>query len=362
MKKALFIDRDGTILTEPEDEQVDSLEKFSFLPGVITSLARISKELDFEFVLVTNQDGLGTASFPEDSFWPVQNKMVEILRGEGIIFKEIFIDRHFPEENSPARKPGTAMLTKYLAKGVDLDSSFVIGDRETDVELAMNLGCKAIFIGVKKPDNAILATDNWHDVYLFLKGRLRKASVLRETRETSIFVELNLDGSGHSEISTGIGFFDHMLDQIPNHGKVDLTVKVKGDLHVDEHHTIEDVALALGSAFTEALGKKKSIERYAFVLPMDDCLATVAVDFGGRPRLVWNVGFKREMIGEMPTEMVSHFFKSFSDNAGCNLNISADGENEHHKIESIFKAFSRSIGMAIRKTDYYSVPSSKGSI
>jgi imidazoleglycerol-phosphate dehydratase/histidinol-phosphatase len=362
MKKVLFIDRDGTILIEPEDEQVDSLEKFSFLPGVITSLAKISKELDFELVMVTNQDGLGTPSFPEDTFWPGQNKMLQILSGEGIIFKEIFIDNHFPEDNAPTRKPGTAMLTKYLAGGVDLDSSYVIGDRETDIELAINLGCEAIYIGEKKPKSAILATSSWNEIYSFLKSKPRKSSVIRETKETSILVDLNLDGSGESEISTGIGFFDHMLDQIPNHAKVNLKVKVKGDLHVDEHHTIEDVALALGSAFTEALGKKKGIERYAFVLPMDDCLATVAIDFGGRPWLVWDVSFAREMIGEMPSEMVFHFFKSFSDNARCNLNISADGDNDHHKIESVFKAFSKSIGMAIRKTDNYSVPSSKGSI
>ena len=362
MKKVLFIDRDGTILSEPEDEQVDSLEKFSFLPGVITSLAKISKELDFEFVMVTNQDGLGTPSFPEDTFWPGQNKMLQILKGEGIIFKEIFIDKHFPEDNAPTRKPGTAMLTRYLAGGVDLDSSYVIGDRETDIELALNLGCNAIYIGSKKQKNTILSTSSWNEIYSFLKSKPRKSSVLRETKETSILVDLNLDGSGESDISTGIGFFDHMLDQIPNHAKVDLKVKVKGDLHVDEHHTIEDVALALGSAFTEALGKKKGIERYAFVLPMDDCLATVAIDFGGRPWLVWDVSFAREIIGEMPSEMVFHFFKSFSDNARCNLNISADGDNDHHKIESVFKAFSRSIGMAIRKTDNYSVPSSKGSI
>lgn len=281
MKKVLFIDRDGTILTEPADEQVDSLEKFSFLPGVITSLSKIARELDFELVIVTNQDGLGTASFPEDTFWPVQNKMIEILKGEGIIFKEIFIDKHFPSENSPERKPGTAMLTKYLSAGLDLDSSYVIGDRATDVELALNLGCKAIYIGKNKQHDAVLSTDNWNEIYSYLKSKPRKASVFRETKETSIFVDLNLDGSGKSNIDTGIGFFDHMLDQIPNHSMVDLTVKVKGDLHVDEHHTIEDVALALGSVFSEALGIKKGIGRYAFVLPMDDCLARVAIDFGG---------------------------------------------------------------------------------
>jgi imidazoleglycerol-phosphate dehydratase/histidinol-phosphatase len=347
---------------EPADEQVDSFEKFSFLPGVISSLSKISKELDFELVMVTNQDGLGTTSFPEETFWPVQNKMLEILKGEGIFFREIFIDNHFPGDNAPTRKPGTAMLTRYLAGGIDLDSSYVIGDRETDAELAANLGCNAIFIGKKALKSAVLSTESWNEVYSFLKSKPRKAVIDRETKETSILVELNLDGSGKSDINTGIGFFDHLLDQIPNHAKVDLTVKVKGDLHVDEHHTIEDVALALGSAFSEALGKKKGIERYAFVLPMDDCLARVAIDFGGRPWLVWDVTFNREMIGEMPAEMASHFFKSFSDNAKCTLNISAEGTNEHHKIESVFKAFSRSIGMAVRKTDNYSVPSSKGSI
>jgi imidazoleglycerol-phosphate dehydratase/histidinol-phosphatase len=362
MKKVLFIDRDGTILKEPEDEQVDSFEKFSFLPGAIGSLSRISKELDFEIVMVTNQDGLGTASFPDEAFWPLQNKMLEILKGEGVVFADIFIDRSFPEDNAPTRKPGTAMLTRYLAQGIDLASSYVIGDRESDVKFSVNLGCNAIFIGKKKSEKAELVTESWEEIYSFLKNKPRKAAIKRETSETSVFVELNLDGSGKSDINTGIGFFDHLLEQIPNHGKVDLAVKVKGDLHVDEHHTIEDVALSLGSAFSEALGKKKGIGRYGFVLPMDECLASVAIDFGGRPYLVWEAGFTREKIGDMPVEMFSHFFRSFSDNAKCTLNISASGSNEHHIIESVFKAFSRAINMAVRQTGNYSIPSSKGSL
>ncbi|MGD0583808.1 MAG: bifunctional histidinol-phosphatase/imidazoleglycerol-phosphate dehydratase HisB [Bacteroidales bacterium] len=362
MKRVLFIDRDGTILTEPEGDQVDSFEKFSFLPGAIGSLSRISKELDFELVMVTNQDGLGTASFPEDTFWPVQNKMLEIMRGEGIIFAEVFIDRTFPEERSATRKPGTAMLTKYIAGGIDLASSWVIGDRDSDVELAANIGCNSIVIGKKTSVSATLSAEKWDDIYSFLKSKPRKVAITRETSETSVFVELNLDGTGKSDITTGIGFFDHLLEQIPNHGKFDLTIKVRGDLHVDEHHTTEDVALALGSAFSEALGKKKGIERYAFVLPMDECLATVAVDFGGRPWLVWNAGFRREKIGDMPVEMFSHFFKSFTDNAKCSLNIKVEGSNEHHMIESVFKAFARSSAMAVKQTDNYSIPSSKGSI
>jgi imidazoleglycerol-phosphate dehydratase/histidinol-phosphatase len=362
MKKVLFIDRDGTIIEEPEDEQIDSFEKFIFLPGVITSLSNIYKQTDFEFVMVTNQDGLGTASFPEETFWPVQSKMIKILEREGIRFSEVFIDPSFPEEKSPARKPGTAMVTKFLATGVDLSSSFVIGDKLTDVEFAKNLGCKAILIGGKKSDEAVLSTNDWNEIYRYLKSIPRRSSVERSTRETSIKVELDLDGSGKSEIKTGIGFFNHLLEQIPNHGKFDLGIDVSGDLHVDEHHTIEDVALALGSAFSEALGKKKGINRYGFLLPMDDCLAQVAIDFGGRPWLEWNADFSREKVGEMPTEMFSHFFRSFCDNARCNLNIKADGENEHHKIEAIFKAFSRAVSMAVKQTDNYSIPSSKGSL
>ena len=362
MKKVLFIDRDGTIITEPPDEQVDSFDKFHFLPGAITALAGIARELDFELVMVTNQDGLGTASYPEETFWPIQNKMIEILKGEGIEFGEIFIDRTLPREKAPTRKPGTAMLIKYLAQGVDLKSSYVIGDRDTDIELARNLGCNAIFIGKRKHGSAQLSTDRWDEIYSYLKKIPRKASVTRETSETSVCVEANIDGTGRSEISTGIGFFDHLLEQIPNHGKIDLAIKVRGDLHVDEHHTVEDVALALGSVIAEALGKKKGIERYSFVLPMDESLASVAVDFGGRPWLTWDVKFDREMIGEMPTEMFSHFFKSFTDTAKCSLNIKASGSNEHHMAESIFKAFARTIGMAVKRTGDYSIPSSKGTI
>jgi imidazoleglycerol-phosphate dehydratase / histidinol-phosphatase len=362
MKKVLFIDRDGTILKEPEDEQVDSLEKLAFLPFAITSLSNIYKQLDYEFVMVTNQDGLGTSSFPEETFWPAQNMMVDILKGEGIIFSEIFIDRSFPEEKAPTRKPGTALLTKYLASGVDLSSSYVIGDRLTDVELAKNLGCKAILVGSRQSDDAVLSTNDWNEVFRYLRSIPRRSVVERITRETNIRVELDLDGTGKSDIKTGIGFFDHLLEQIPNHGKVDLKIDATGDLHVDEHHTIEDIALALGSAFYGALGKKKGITRYGFILPMDDSLAQVAIDFGGRPWLEWNAEFTREKVGELPTEMFSHFFRSFCDTAKCNLNISATGENEHHKIESVFKAFSKAMAMAIKQTDNYSIPSSKGSL
>ncbi len=362
MKRVLFVDRDGTILKEPEDEQVDSLEKFSFLPGVITALAKISEETDYELVMVTNQDGLGTRSFPEETFWPSHNKMLEILKGEGVIFSEMFIDRTFPEDKAPTRKPGTAMLTKYLAQGIDLDSSFVIGDRLTDVELAKNLGCRSILIGKKNEADADLCTDNWKEVVSFLKATPRIASVTRKTKETSISIQLNLDGSGKNSISTGIGFFDHLLLQIAKHSDVDLVINAKGDLETDEHHTIEDIGIALGEAFHKALGSKKGIERYGFVLPMDDCLARVAVDFGGRPWIVWKAKFKREKIGELPTEMFSHFFKSFSVGAKCNLNIKAAGENEHHKIEAIFKAFAKAVKMAIKKTDNFNIPSSKGSL
>jgi imidazoleglycerol-phosphate dehydratase/histidinol-phosphatase len=362
MKKVLFIDRDSTIIAEPEDKQVDSFEKLNFLPRVITSLSNICQQTDYELVMITNQDGLGTSSFPEETFWPVHEKMISILGGEGIKFSEVFIDRSLPEENAPTRKPGTALLTRYLASGVDLESSYVIGDRITDVELAKNLGCKAILIGNEKSDAAVLCTDDWNEIYRYLKGIQRRAIVERKTSETSVRVEVNIDGSGKSNIKTGIGFFDHLLEQIPNHGKIDLVVNVKGDLHVDEHHTIEDTGLALGSAFSEALGKKKGINRYGFLLPMDDCLAQAAIDFGGRPWLEWKAEFKREKIGEMPSEMFNHFFRSFCDTAKCNLNIIADGGNEHHKIESIFKAFSRAVSMAVKQNDNYSIPSSKGSL
>jgi imidazoleglycerol-phosphate dehydratase/histidinol-phosphatase len=362
MKKVLFIDRDGTIITEPEDEQVDSFEKLSFLPGAISCLSKIAKETDYELVMVTNQDGLGTASYPEATFWPVHNKMLQILRGEGIVFTEIFIDRTLPSQNAPTRKPDTAMLVNFLAKGIDLDSSYVIGDRLTDVELAKNIGCKALFISSDRSPEAELSTTDWADIYKFLKETPRIAASERKTSETQITVELNLDGSGNSSVDTGIGFFDHMLEQIARHGNIDLNIKVKGDLEIDEHHTVEDVAITFGETILKALGGKKGIERYSFVLPMDDCLAQVALDFGGRPWLVWDAEFKREKIGEMPAELFFHFFKSFSDNAKCNLNIRAEGQNEHHKIEAIFKAFAKAIKMAVKKTDNYKLPTTKGTL
>ena len=346
MKKALFIDRDGTIIVEPEDEQLDSFEKLVFLPGAISCLSKIAKETDFELVMITNQNGLGTQSFPEDTFWPVHNKMVEILRGEGVVFTEI----------------GTAMLVKYLAKGIDLDSSYVIGDRFTDVEFAKNLGCKAIYLNRESSPDAELCTTDWNDIYKYLKQIPRTAKVERKTTETEIRIELNLDGSGKSTIDTGVGFFDHMLEQVARHGNIDLIIKVKGDLEIDEHHTIEDVAITLGEAMQKALGGKKGIERYSFVLPMDDCLAQVALDFGGRPWLVWEAEFLREKVGEMPTELFFHFFKSFSDNARCNLNIKAEGKNEHHKIEAIFKAFAKAVKMAVKQTDNFNLPTTKGSL
>jgi len=362
MKKVLFIDRDGTIVFEPEVEQVDSFDKLVFLPGAISCLSKIAKETDFELVMVTNQDGLGTESFPEDTFWPVHNMMLQILKGEGVVFTEIFIDRTLPSQNAPTRKPGTAMLVKYLAKGIDLDSSYVIGDRLTDVELAKNIGCKAIFINKENSPEAQLSTTDWNDIYKYLKLLPRSAKVVRKTSETDIAVELNLDGSGKSSIDTGIGFFDHMLDQIARHGNLDLNIMVKGDLHIDEHHTVEDVAISLGEAILKALGGKKGIERYSFVLPMDDCLAQVALDFGGRPWLVWETEFLREKIGEMPTELFFHFFKSFSDNAKCNLNIKAEGQNEHHKIEAIFKAFAKAVKLAVKQTENFNLPTTKGTL
>ncbi len=362
MKKVLFIDRDGTIIAEPANGLADTIEDFQFLPGVITALSKIVRETDYELVMVTNQDGLGTKSFPEDMFWPAHNKMLQILKGEGIEFAEIFIDRTFPEENASTRKPGTAMLTKYLSQGIDLDSSYVIGDRETDLELSKNLGCKAFFINIEKHPYAILNTLDWNDIYCYLKSEPRRAIIIRKTKETSIALELNLDGSGKSEIETGIGFFDHMLVQIGKHGGIDLTIKAEGDLKVDQHHIIEDVAIALGEAVWKALGSKKGIERYGFLLPMDDSLAQAVIDFSGRPWLLWNVGFKHDMIGEIPVEMFFHFFKSFSDSAKCNLNIKAEGENDHHKIEAIFKSFSKALKMAVRKTDNFILPSTKGTL
>ena len=362
MKKVLFIDRDGTILIEPANEQVDTFEEMSFLPGVISCLSKIAKETDFELVMVTNQDGLGTESYPEETFWPVQNKMLEILKGEGVVFSEIFIDRTFPSQNAPTRKPGTALLVSYLSQGIDLKSSYVIGDRLTDVELGKNLGCKSIFINKKKCEDAELCTTDWNDIYSFLRNSPRVARVERKTKETLIQVEVNLDGSGKSTIESGIGFFDHMLEQIARHGNIDLTIKAKGDLVIDEHHTVEDVAITLGEAILKALGGKKGIERYGFALPMDDCLAQVAIDFGGRPWLVWDVKFNREKIGELPSELIFHFFKSFSDSSRCNLNIKADGDNEHHKAEAIFKAFAKTIKMAVKQTDNFNLPSTKGSL
>ena len=362
MKKVLFIDRDGTIITEPLDEQVDSIEEFGFLPGVITALSAIARETDYELVMVTNQDGLGTASFPEETFWPSHNKMLQILSGEGVEFAEIFIDRTFPEEKAPTRKPGTAMLTQYLARGVDLKSSYVIGDRITDMELAVNLGCNGILIGSDPSPLALFNTTDWHAIYRFLKAIPRKAFIERKTKETSISVEINLDGTGKSDIETGIGFLDHMLEQVARHGETDLTIKAKGDLHVDPHHTIEDIAITLGEAVRKALGSKKGIERYGFLLPMDDSLAQAAIDFSGRPWLVWDVPFKGEKTGEVPVEMYFHFFKSFSDSAVCNLNIKAEGENDHHRAEAVFKAFARAFRMAVRHTDNYNLPSTKGTL
>ena len=363
MKKVLFIDRDGTLVIEPPiDQQLDSLEKLEFYPGVFQNLARIATEMDFELVIVTNQDGLGTDSFPEETFWPAQNKILEAFKNEGIIFKDIIIDKTFQSENAATRKPGTALLTKYIEGNYDLDASYVIGDRMTDVQLAENLGCKAIYVNKDTAENAVLCTTSWLEIYSFLKALPRKATVVRKTNETNIEVTVNLDGSGKSNLNTGIGFFDHMLEQIAKHGNIDLSVNVQGDLEIDEHHTIEDVAITLGETFLKALGSKKGIERYGFLLPMDDCLAQVAIDFGGRPWLVWDATFTREKIGEMPTEMFMHFFKSFSDNAKCNLNIKAEGKNEHHKIEAIFKAFAKAIKMAVSRTDNFSIPSTKGSL
>ena len=362
MKKTLFIDRDGTIIFEPPDEQIDSYENLIFLPGAITGLSRIAKETDYELVMVTNQDGLGTSSFPEEIFWPVQNKMLEILKGEGIEFSEIFIDRSLPTENAPTRKPGTAMLVKYLAKGIDLPNSFVIGDRLTDVKLAKNLGCKAVLFGNKHSDEADLNTDDWDEIYKYLKAIPRKARVVRKTKETNITVELNIDGKGKSKISTGIGFFDHMLEQIAKHASIDLTIEALGDLNVDEHHTTEDVAICLGEALLQALGSKKGIDRYSFVLPMDDSLAQVALDLGGRSWLVWQAEFTNQKIGEMPSEMLFHFFKSFSDSAKCNLNIKVEGENDHHKAEAIFKAFAKALKQAVNQSDNFDLPSTKGKL
>lgn len=364
MKKILFIDRDGTLIIEPKDNfQVDAFEKLEFYPGVITYLSKIANEQDFLLVMVTNQDGLGTPSFPEEKFWPIQNFIMKTFENEGIHFHEVLIDKSFPHENLPTRKPGTAMLTHYLQGNYDLKNSYVIGDRITDVQLAKNIGCKSIFIGTDLSVEADLITTSWREIYLYLKNNcLRKSYHKRKTNETEIEVSINLDGQGKCEISTGIGFLDHMLEQLAKHGQIDLVVKARGDLNVDEHHTIEDVAITLGEAFNLALGDKKGIERYGFVLPMDDCEAHVSVDFSGRPWLVWNAEFKREKIGDFPTEMFMHFYKSFSDSAKCNLHIKADGTNEHHKIEAIFKAFARAVKMAIQKSGSDTIPSTKGTL
>lgn len=370
MKKVLFIDRDGTIIVEPPiTEQVDSLDQLGFLPGAITSLYKIASEGEYELVIVTNQDGLGTQSFPEEKFWPAHNMMLKILEGEGIKFAEVHIDRAFPADNTTTRKPGTGMLTKYFSPQYDLRNSFVIGDRLTDIELAKNLGCKCISINLKKAiayelmPYLALKAENWNEIYNFLKLPPRIVSKERKTNETDIRIKLNLDGTGKTNIKTGINFFDHMLDQIGKHSGFDLTIEAKGDTHVDEHHTIEDTGIALGEAFAKALGNKMGIERYGFCLPMDDSLAQVAIDFGGRSWIEWKVEFKREKIGDMPTEMFFHFFKSFSDGAKCNLNIKAEGDNEHHKIESIFKALAKAIKMAIKRdADKMILPSTKGSL
>ena len=364
MKKVLFIDRDGTLILEPPtDFQVDSLEKLEFYPKVLQNLAKIVKELDYELVMVTNQDGLGTASFPQNTFDLPHEKMLTILKNEGIVFSEQLIDDSFEEGNSPNRKPRLGMLQNYVHGNYDLENSYVIGDRKTDIELAKNLGSKSIFISEDDFDEATLTTKSWDEVYQYLKEIPRKSKVIRNTNETKISIELNLDGSGKSNINTGLGFFDHMLEQISKHGNFDLNVKVDGDLQVDEHHTIEDTAIVLGECFLQALGTKKGIERYAFLLPMDDCLAQIALDFGGRNWLVWDVEFKREKIGEMPTEMFYHFFKSFSDASKSNLNIKCEGENEHHKIESIFKAFAKVLKMAVKQDqNNFSIPSTKGSL
>lgn len=369
MKKVLFIDRDGTLIWEPPtDFQIDSFAKFKFIPGVITWLGKIARELDYELVLVTNQDGLGTDSFPEENFWPVHQLMIDTLAGEGIVFTEQCIDRSFEKDNLPTRKPNTGLLGKYLQGNYDMANSCVIGDRLTDVKLAKNLGAKAIFIkNYDAPSgyetDISLCTDNWEAIYRFLKGPSRIITHQRQTSETAIDIELNLDGTGKSSINTGIAFFDHMLEQIAKHGSIDLNVNAKGDLHIDEHHTIEDTGIALGEAFVLALADKKGIERYGFCLPMDDCLAQVALDFGGRNWIVWEAEFKREKIGEMPTEMFFHFFKSFSDAAKCNLNIKAEGQNEHHKIEAIFKAFAKAVKMAVKRDlNNMTLPSTKGKL
>ncbi len=381
MQKIVFVDRDGTLIAEPQpDQQVDSLAKLDFIPKAISAMRKIAEETDYELVMVTNQDGLGTDSFPEETFWPAHNKMMDTFMGENVNFAAVHIDRHFPRDNSDTRKPGTGMLTRYFdASSYDLANSYVIGDRLTDVQLAVNLGAKAILFlppnGLTTVQNAdveglteamqnaiALKTGDWDEIYEFLRLPARTATVERNTKETQIRVELNLDGNGRADIHTGLGFFDHMLDQVAKHSGADLSVHVNGDLHIDEHHTIEDTALALGEAYRRTLGDKRGISRYGFLLPMDEALAQVGIDFSGRPWLVWEAEFRREKIGDMPTEMFYHFFKSFSDTALCNLNIKVEGENEHHKIEAIFKAFAKAIKMAVRRdiNDLNNMPSTKG--
>ncbi|MFT5736336.1 MAG: imidazoleglycerol-phosphate dehydratase/histidinol-phosphatase [Maribacter sp.] len=374
-KRVLFIDRDGTMIKETVDEQIDAFEKMVFYPKAFTFLGKIAKELDYELVMITNQDGLGTDVFPEDTFWPVHNFILKSFEQEGVVFEKVFLDRTFPHENANTRKPGIGLLTEYFTDAYDLENSFVIGDRLTDMELAKNLGAKGIFINddtqlgtgeitVKREalDSSIgLETNDWEKIYEFLKLKERTSEITRKTNETDIYIKLNLDGTGKSDIKTGLAFFDHMLDQLARHGQMDLTIKVNGDLEVDEHHTIEDTGIALGEVFYTALGNKLGIERYGFCLPMDDCLAQVAIDFGGRNWLVWKADFKREKVGDMPTEMFHHFFKSFTDGAKANLNIKAEGANEHHKIEAIFKALAKAIKMSVKRdVEKMVLPSTKG--
>jgi imidazoleglycerol-phosphate dehydratase/histidinol-phosphatase len=366
MKRILFIDRDGTLIHEaPPTYQLDSFDKLTFYPHVFEYLGKIVRELDYELVLPTNQDGMGTDLFPEHTFWPLHNFVLKTFEGEGICFNDVLIDRSFPHENAPTRKPGTGMFANYIGNpAYDLPNSFVIGDRITDMQLAKNLGCKGIWLnndeslGALEVQDAIeelrqstivLETPDWKHIYEFLKLGIRKVSHERITKETQIYIDVNMDGNGDSQIATGLGFFDHMLEQIARHGKIDLRINVKGDLHIDEHHTIEDTGIALGEAFAKALADKRGMERYGFALPMDEADAKVLIDFGGRNWIVWNTFFRREKIGDMPTEMFFHFFKSFSDAAKCNLNIECHGDNEHHKIEAIFKAFAKAIRMAVKR-------------
>jgi len=370
MRTVLFIDRDGILLEEPPDEQIDSIDKVSFLPGMFTYLGEIVRKLDYHLVMVTNQDGLGTEAYPESDFWPYQELLLRSMRAEGIVFDEIFIDRSFAKDNSPYRKPATGMLTKYIQGDYDLENSFVIGDRWSDMQLAANLGCRGIWLNKREADRPgtwrdaiVMDAKNWKSVFEFLIRKNRKAKATRTTSETSITASINLDGTGIAEIDTGLKFLDHMLDQIARHANVDLFLDVRGDLEVDEHHTIEDAAIVIGRLFQQALGKKAGIARYGFALPMDDCQAQVLLDFGGRSWLVWDIAFSRERIGDVPTELFYHFFHSFCEHAKCNLNIQATGENEHHKIEAIFKAFAKAIKMAKARNEFdYTIPSTKGSI